>query len=171
MKVADFGLARSLITTESEPAKTDGPHTQLPNNPYYIDGNPMMTDYVATRWYRAPEILVGSLTYGTAVDMWSLGCIFGEMLGGKPVFPGTSTLNQIEKVGEIAGAPSGDDVVALQSTYTWNMLDQMQFPNGEVGADGKRAQIPFNQHSPPEPNARAQEPGGHLHGGGSRPEP
>jgi len=119
---------------------------------------------VATRWYRAPEILVGSLTYSTAVDMWSLGCIFGEMLGGKPVFPGTSTLNQIEKVGELVGAPSGDDVVALQSTYTWNMLDQMLFPTGETGDDGKRAQIPFNKNSPPEPNARANEPGGYLHG-------
>ena len=79
------------------------------------------------RWYRAPEILLGSNKYDTAVDLWSLGCIFGEMLGGKPVFPGTSTLNQIEKIGELIGAPSGDDMGALQSTYVENMLDQMLF--------------------------------------------
>ena len=61
MKVADFGLARSL------------------NEPM-ADGQMVMTDYVATRWYRAPEILVGSLSYGVTADLWSLGCIFGEMI-------------------------------------------------------------------------------------------
>ena len=154
MKVADFGLARSLLSTKGDfdPA-SEGPNTKMPDNPYYIDDNPIMTDYVATRWYRAPEILVGSLTYGTAVDQWSLGCIFGEMLGGKPVFPGSSTLNQIEKVGEVIGAPSGDAVRALQSTFVANMLDGMLFPNGEVGADGKRAMLPFNKGAPPEPNS------------------
>jgi len=154
MKVADFGLARSLLSTKGDAAPaTEGVNTKMPDNPYYIDDNPIMTDYVATRWYRAPEILVGSLTYGTSVDLWSLGCIFCEILGGKPVFPGTSTLNQIEKVGEQIGAPSGDAVRSLQSTYVFNMLDQMMFPNGELGADGKRAMLPFNKASPPEPNA------------------
>ena len=47
-----------------------------------------MTQYVATRWYRAPEILLSMLEYGTAVDMWSVGCIFAEMLGRKHLFPG-----------------------------------------------------------------------------------
>lgn len=47
-----------------------------------------MTQYVATRWYRAPEILLSLLEYGTAVDMWSVGCIFAEMLGRKHLFPG-----------------------------------------------------------------------------------
>ena len=90
MKVADFGLARSLLNTDEQPASKAGAHTKMRDNPYYIDDNPILTDYVATRWYRAPEILVGSLTYHIPVDLWSLGCIFGEMLGGKPVFPGTS---------------------------------------------------------------------------------
>lgn len=52
-----------------------------------------LTDYVATRWYRAPEILLGSTKYSKAVDMWSVGCILGELIVGKPIFPGTSTLN------------------------------------------------------------------------------
>jgi len=62
----------------------------------YNDGdgvNPFMTEYVATRWYRAPEILLGSTKYTKAVDMWSIGCILGELIVGKAIFPGTSTLN------------------------------------------------------------------------------
>jgi mitogen-activated protein kinase 15 len=77
VKVADFGLARSVASTQD-------------------DGNFKLTDYVATRWYRAPEILLGSTKYSKAVDMWSVGCILGELILGKPIFPGTSTLNQIE---------------------------------------------------------------------------
>ena len=62
-----------------------------------------MTEYIATRWYRAPEILLGSSKYSKAVDMWSIGCIFGEMIVGKPIFPGTSTVNQIERIIELIG--------------------------------------------------------------------
>jgi serine/threonine protein kinase len=50
--------------------------------------NAFMTQYVATRWYRAPEIMFALIEYGTAVDMWSVGCIFAEMLGRKHLFPG-----------------------------------------------------------------------------------
>lgn len=82
-KIADFGLARSLTqTTEGSPNDTD----------------PTLTDYVATRWYRAPEILIANRHYTKGIDMWSLGCILGEMLAGKPVFPGSSTVNQVEKI-------------------------------------------------------------------------
>lgn len=52
---------------------------------YNIEDGPVLTDYVATRWYRAPEILLGSTKYTKGVDMWSLGCILGEMLGGSPM--------------------------------------------------------------------------------------
>jgi mitogen-activated protein kinase 15 len=64
-----------------------------------------MTEYVATRWYRAPEILLGSQKYSKAVDVWSVGCILGELVNRKAIFPGTSTLNQIEKVMELLGKP------------------------------------------------------------------
>lgn len=62
-----------------------------------------MTEYVATRWYRAPEILLGSKKYSKASDMWSFGCVLGELLSGKVLFPGTSTLNQVEKIIEFTG--------------------------------------------------------------------
>lgn len=54
-----------------------------------------MTDYVCTRWYRAPELLMGSNNYTTSVDMWSVGCIFAEMLQRKPFLKGTDTKNQL----------------------------------------------------------------------------
>jgi len=87
MKVADFGLARSMH--ELEP----------------LDEPSAMTDYVATRWYRAPEILLGSTVYGYGVDMWGLGCILGEILQGKPIFPGSSTINQLETIFDLTGMP------------------------------------------------------------------
>jgi len=89
-QVADFGLARSL---KEQKAAIDEDRAQL-------------TDYVATRWYRAPEILLGNVKYDAAVDMWGLGCILGEIIIGKPIFPGSSTINQLEIIMELTGKPS-----------------------------------------------------------------
>ena len=60
------------------------------------EGDACLTDYVATRWYRAPEILLACKKYTKGVDMWSLGCILAEMLLSKPLFPGSSTINQVQ---------------------------------------------------------------------------
>ena len=60
-----------------------------------LDQEGCLTDYVATRWYRAPEILLGCKKYTTGVDLWSLGCILGEMLLERPLYPGNSTLDQV----------------------------------------------------------------------------
>jgi serine/threonine protein kinase len=81
---------------------------------------------VATRWYRAPEILLGSTRYGKAVDMWSLGCIFGEILGGKPIFQGSSTLNQLELICEVMGRPSDEEIEAMKSPFAQTMLDNLK---------------------------------------------
>jgi len=81
---------------------------------------------VATRWYRAPEILLGSNLYTKAVDVWSAGCILGEIIIGKPIFPGTSTLNQIEKVIRCIGQPSSQDVAAINSTLAGSLLDSLK---------------------------------------------
>ena len=70
VKLADFGLARSV-------KETGGGRTNA------------MTDYVNTMWYSAPEILLGSTRYTKGVDMWSVGCILGELLTGKAIFTGT----------------------------------------------------------------------------------
>jgi len=133
MKVADFGLARSLLNDVPDKGDKD-----------------VLTDYVSTRWYRAPEILLGSNTYGKSVDMWSLGCIFGEMLGGKPLFPGQNTLHQLELVGRVIGAPDVTQIEKLDSMYTLEMLDGMQFPMAEREEGGKRKKKKFTRLKPPE---------------------
>jgi len=108
VKVADFGLARSVDFKDKEQGR-----------------HPVLTDYVATRWYRAPEILLGSTTYTKGVDMWSIGCILGELLGGKPMFPGTSTMNQLDRIIEVTGRPSKDDIEAIQSEFAGTMLENL----------------------------------------------
>ncbi|KAB0803395.1 hypothetical protein PPYR_00367 [Photinus pyralis] len=100
-KIADFGLARSL--TQS-----------LGNSPN--DTDPTLTDYVATRWYRAPEILIANRKYTKGIDMWSLGCILAEMVLGKPIFPGTSTVNQVEKIMASIPVPSQEDIALVCSS-------------------------------------------------------
>jgi len=57
-----------------------------------------LTEYVSTRWYRAPEILVGSRTYDKSVDIWALGCMIPELLSGKPLFPGNSNFEALAYV-------------------------------------------------------------------------
>lgn len=110
VKMADFGLARSIAQLDSE------------------EGNPALTDYVATRWYRAPEILLSSYRYTTGVDMWACGCILGELINGKPIFPGSSTMNQLDRILEITGRPSAEDVQSIQSPFAATMLDSMKAP-------------------------------------------
>jgi mitogen-activated protein kinase 15 len=69
-----------------------------------------MTDYIATRWYRAPELLLGCKDYNKEVDIWAFGCLIGEMFYGKALFPGTSTINQIEKVVAWTGPPTSTEL-------------------------------------------------------------
>ncbi|NXG85648.1 MK15 kinase, partial [Stercorarius parasiticus] len=107
VKLCDFGLARSLCQMNED------------------QGNPPLTEYVATRWYRAPEILLSSRSYTKGVDMWSIGCILGELLLGKPLFPGTSTVNQIEQILRVIPAPSPEDILAMQSDYRASVINRM----------------------------------------------
>ena len=75
LKIADFGLARTFT---------------IPIRPY--------TREVVTMWYRAPELLLGSCEYSTPVDLWSIGCIFAEMVTKKPLFRGDSEIDQIFRI-------------------------------------------------------------------------
>ncbi|XP_045018689.1 mitogen-activated protein kinase 15 isoform X2 [Bubalus bubalis] len=107
VKLCDFGLARPL--------------SGLPEVP---EGH-ALTEYVATRWYRAPEVLLSSSWYTPGVDMWSLGCILGEMLRGRPLFPGTSTLHQLELILEAIPPPSKEDLLALGSGCNISVLQHL----------------------------------------------
>lgn len=81
IKIADFGLARE---TRSRP-------------PY--------TDYVSTRWYRAPEVLVRSTNYSSPIDIWAVGCIMSELYTLQPLFPGRSEIDQIFRICSVLGTP------------------------------------------------------------------
>ncbi|KAM9206423.1 cyclin-dependent kinase 20 isoform 2-T2 [Dugong dugon] len=84
LKIADFGLARVFSP----------------------DGNRLYTHHVATRWYRAPELLYGARQYDQGVDLWAVGCIMGELLNGSPLFPGENDIEQLCCVLRILGTPS-----------------------------------------------------------------
>lgn len=81
VKIADLGLARE------------------------VRSRPPYTEYVSTRWYRAPEVLLRSRAYGAAVDLWALGCIAAELHTGRPLFPGSSEIDQLHRIAAVLGAP------------------------------------------------------------------
>ena len=83
-----------------------------------------MTDYVATRWYRAPEILIANKRYTKGIDMWSLGCILGEMMRGKPLFPGSCTINQVECIVSALPEPTESDMKAVGVGFGAVLLNQ-----------------------------------------------
>ena len=89
LKICDFGLARV--------ADPDHDHTGF------------LTEYVATRWYRAPEIMLNSKGYTKSIDIWSVGCILAEMLSNRPIFPGKHYIDQLNHILGILGSPSNED--------------------------------------------------------------
>ena len=107
IQIADFGLARSI-------SKENG-----------LSEEPILTEYIATRWYRAPEIVLGSQKYTKAVDVWSVGCILGEMFHGKAIFPGKSTLNQVELILRLIGVPGDEDLESMDCQTAWNIIKGM----------------------------------------------
>jgi mitogen-activated protein kinase 15 len=111
VKLADFSLARSIHFDENNIAN--------------------LSDYVAARWYRAPEILLGSSKYDFSVDMWSVGCILAELYLCRPLFPGSSTLNQISRIVEITGKPSAEDLAEIHSPVARTMFENLKLDRGE----------------------------------------
>ncbi|KAK9898530.1 mitogen-activated protein kinase [Cystobasidium minutum MCA 4210] len=109
LKVCDFGLARSIRT--AEPGGDTG----------------FMTEYVATRWYRAPEIMLTFKQYTKAIDIWSVGCILGEMLCGKPMFPGRDYHHQISLILDVLGTPTLEEFYAINSRRSRDYLRAMPF--------------------------------------------
>jgi mitogen-activated protein kinase 7 len=96
LKICDFGLARGY---------TPGPGG---GNAKAAGNQGFMTEYVATRWYRAPEIMLSFANYTTAIDVWSVGCILAELLGGKPIFKGRDYVDQLNQILHYLGTPSED---------------------------------------------------------------
>eukprot|EP00764_Aduncisulcus_paluster_P009042 gnl/Carplike_NY0171/2973_a4000_454.p1 GENE.gnl/Carplike_NY0171/2973_a4000_454~~gnl/Carplike_NY0171/2973_a4000_454.p1 ORF type:complete len:469 (-),score=93.05 gnl/Carplike_NY0171/2973_a4000_454:468-1805(-) len=105
-KLADFGLARS-IAKDSRDEFSD---------------KEIMTDHIATRWYRAPEILVSAPQYGPSVDMWSLGCTFAELLLGRALFPGSSNINQLTRIVKMIGLPFEREIADFEAPRAKEIL-------------------------------------------------
>ncbi|TIA69522.1 hypothetical protein E3P91_03569 [Wallemia ichthyophaga] len=92
LKICDFGLARGY---QSDPLRAG------------LAGSAgFMTEYVATRWYRAPEIMLSFANYSTSIDIWSVGCILAELLGGRPIFKGRDYVDQLNQILHVLGTPS-----------------------------------------------------------------
>ncbi|KAJ7786458.1 kinase-like domain-containing protein [Mycena metata] len=98
LKVCDFGLARSVKTSA-----TGGKEAGL------------MTEYVATRWYRAPEIMLSFKMYTKAIDIWAVGCVLAELLSGRPLFPGRDYSHLLDLILDVIGTPSLDEFYAITS--------------------------------------------------------
>ncbi|KAI5589952.1 hypothetical protein POPTR_005G231100v4 [Populus trichocarpa] len=107
LKICDFGLAR----------------TSNGNNQF-------MTEYVVTRWYRAPELLLCCDNYGTSIDVWSVGCIFAELLGRKPIFPGTECLNQLKLIINILGSQSEEDLEFIDNMKAKKYIKSLPYSPG-----------------------------------------
>lgn len=94
LKICDFGSAKMLVPGEPNIA------------------------YICSRYYRAPELIFGATEYTTAIDMWSAGCVFGELLLGQPLFPGDSGVDQLVEIIKILGTPTKEEIRCMNPHYT-----------------------------------------------------
>ncbi|XP_058110049.1 mitogen-activated protein kinase homolog NTF6-like isoform X2 [Magnolia sinica] len=105
LKICDFGLARTTSETD------------------------LMTEYVVTRWYRAPELLLNCSEYTAAIDIWSVGCIFMEIIKREPLFPGKDYVQQLRLITELLGSPEDSDLGFLRSDNARRYVMQLpRFP-------------------------------------------
>lgn len=109
LRIVDFGLSRAALDHDE---------------PDVI----FWTDYVATRWYRAPELIMASSTnYTTAIDMWSIGCIFAEMLSnGRPMFPGQNPEDQLQLIVKFGGTPDPAAIASVREPRARALLARMK---------------------------------------------
>jgi len=119
LKICDFGLARGF---------SDSPEANAG----------FMTEYVATRWYRAPEIMLSFKCYTKAIDMWSVGCILAELLGGKPLFKGRDYVDQLNQILSILGTPDDETLTRIGSERALRYIRSLP----------KTQKIPFSELYP-----------------------
>jgi serine/threonine protein kinase len=114
LKLCDFGSAKQLIKGE-------------PN-----------VSYICSRYYRAPELIFGSQKYTTAIDIWSLGCVLGELLIGQPLFHGETSVDQLVEIIRVLGTPTRQEVEAMNKNYTEFKFPQVKpHPWNKVFQDRK----------------------------------
>lgn len=113
LKVCDFGLARGISATHDEDLEDDRRSTLL------------LTEYVVTRWYRAPEIMLACHEYSKPIDIWSVGCIFAELLGREPYLAGDDYIHQLTLIVEKLGKLSERDMDFVTSSKAKNFLRKL----------------------------------------------
>ena len=115
LKIADFGLAR-----------------------YQDDGLLHLTEYVATRWYRAPEVILSWQQYTNAIDIWSVGCIMAELYLRQPLFQGRDFMHQIKRITDILGSPTERDLQCVTNPNSRDFLLSL----------GQKPSVPFKTFLP-----------------------
>lgn len=108
LKICDFGLARGY---SNDPEKNSG----------------FLTEYVATRWYRLPEIMLSFQSYTKAIDIWSVGCILAELLGGKPIFRGKDYVDQLNQILRIVGTPKESTLTRIGSKRAQDYVKSLPY--------------------------------------------
>jgi len=120
VKIADLGLARTIDADDDNAGQSEN--------------MAVLTEYVVTRFYRAPEIVLTATHYTYAVDIWSSGCILGEMLTKQPLFEGKDSLDQIRKIVKVIGTPTPEDMAWIpRSSPSWKFVEMCRkSTNGEA---------------------------------------
>jgi cell division cycle 2-like protein len=121
LRIADFGMARCV---------GDPPP-------------PKLTQLVVTLWYRAPELLLGEARYGAAVDMWSVGCVFGELLTREPLLQGRNEVDELTKIFELCGVPTEQSWPAFRRLPNARLLRLPSNPNPQSSGSVIRARFPL----------------------------
>ena len=117
--IADFGISRpSGPPAAAAPADTAAGAAD-------DDDGPLLTSYAVTRWYRPPELLCGNKRYGTAVDMWSAGCVLAELLGRAPAFAGPDHMAMLRSIVAQLGPPSDDALAGIQDARAVRFLQRI----------------------------------------------
>jgi|EP00505_MAST-04D_sp_SCG-Rhode-Island_P004868 serine/threonine protein kinase len=101
LSICDFGLARGVADDET------------------------LTEYVVTRWYRAPELLTEAQYYGPAVDVWSVGCILAELLGRKPLFQGNDYMHQLQVIIDVLGTPADENLAFVTNSMAKRAIREL----------------------------------------------
>lgn len=101
VKFCDFGSAKRLVPNEVSVA------------------------YICSRYYRAPELMLGSTNYSTDIDTWSVGCVFGELLTGRPLFVGETSVDQLVKIMQVLGTPSREAMHAMNPRHSEVTMPQL----------------------------------------------
>ena len=155
LKICDLGLGRAEVYDYDEKKITKKQKKKPKNDESDSDEDPELTEYVITRWYRAPEVILCPSHYAKAVDIWSVGCIFAELLGRQPLFPGDHYLDQIQKIIAVTGTPKMEELEFIQkkeakefflklvkrTKLTWTSL----FPNANpIALDLLEKMLTFN---------------------------